>query len=342
MVTGRIVSRERGVAGRWSGCQGGRSGTLCCVQSFIPFRFFIPIASLTLGSLLSAVTAIHAQQPSRPATAFDPAAVLSQLKDLRAKQEQAMKGTKSQVLASINAAAADNNSAGKAYEQAVLAVELQGQGFGADGSKIVEWRKKQGEMLRNPNFLTATRLQLYYLSLTWQRSAGAKAIDLLPALYDYTAQVENNRDAIEPYARVLKSSLNESVFTAFYQVGPYIAGVPEWEMRQFDVEGIYEKTILPELRRRKDPRLLDYWDRRLQTEAGRGEHTQNALSANKFARITKPGLLWQRAEDELLLGDKPRAVNDMLALIKMYSDHPDFGKWTARLEEIVSEPTAAP
>ena len=277
--------------------------------------------------------AVLAQQ-SPPAT-YDPGAVLSSLKDLRAKQQQVMKSTKSQVLANIAAAAADNNTAGKAYEQAVMAVDFQGQG--ADGSKIAEWRKHQAEMLRNHDFLTAVRLQLVYLSLTWQRSAGAKVSELLPSLYEYTTQVDANHEAVEPFTNVLKRSVNESVFTAFYQVGPYINNLPDWEMQQFNTEGIFQKTILPELRRAKDPRVLDYWDRRIQLGDPRFDRTQNSLLANRFNRIRKPALLWNRAEDEILLGDKAHAVNDMLNLIKTFSDHPDFEKWAARLEEIVSE-----
>lgn len=292
---------------------------------------FLRLVSLAGYFLLPAV--ICAQQPSTPP--LDPGAVLSTLKDLRAKQQQSMRGTKSQVLANINTAAADLPSAGRTYEQATMAVDFQGQG--ADGSRMADWRKKQGDLLRNHDFLTAAHLQLVYLGLTWQRSSGAKTGDLLPALYDYTAQVDGSRELIEPYENVLKRSLAESVFTAFYQVGPYISGLPEWELQQFNTEGIYQKTILPELRRTKDPRLLDYWDRRIQMEAPKlADRGQNSLSINRYNRIRKPALLWSRAEDELLLGDKTRAVNDMLALAKMYSDHPDFEKWAARLEEIVT------
>ena len=302
---------------------------------------YFPLCSLALlvaGSLLP-MTGL-AQQP--PAPPFDPNAVLSALKDLRTKQQQTMRSTKSQVLASINAAAADTSSAGRAYEQAVIAVDFQGQG--SDASKISEWRKRQGELLRNRDFLTAARLQLTYLGITWQRSAGATVTDLLPALYDYTAQVDGSRELIEPFESIIKRSLPESVFTSYYQVGPYISGVQDWEMQQFNTEGIFQKTILPELRKLKDPRLLDYWDKRLQMEAGRADRAQNGLTANRFNRIRRPTILWNRAEDELLLGDKARAVNDMLALAKMYSDHPDFDKWTARLEEIVSDagPKASP
>lgn len=292
----------------------------------------LAVRALIVAFLCPLPLAGQAQQTPAP---VDANAVLSLLKDLRSKQQQTMRNTKSQVLANIIAAAADNTSAGRTYEQAVTAVEFQGQG--SDAARTAEWHKRQGELLRNRDFLTALRLQLVYLSITWQRSAGAKVSELLPSLYDYTAQVDANRDVFEPFANMLKRPVNDTVFATYYQVGPYISGLQDWEMQSFNTEGIFQKTILPELRRAKDPRVLDYWDKRIQLEDPKFDRAQNSLAANRFNRIRKPALLWNRAEDELLLGDRTHAINDMLILAKTFSDHPDFEKWAARLEEIVSD-----
>ena len=104
------------------------------------------------------------------------------------------------------------------------------------------------------------------------------------------------------------------------------------------MDGIFQKTILPELRQEKDPRLLAYWDNKIQTEALRIDKQANGLTTNKFNMIRRPTLLWSRAEDELVLGDQGRAVADMLALLKAFPDHPDFDKWAARLTEVVTPP----
>ena len=213
-----------------------------------------------------------------------------------------------------------------------MAVEFQG----GDANRVIDWRKKNGDLLRDKNFIAALRMQLTYLSLTWQHSMGVKTRDQLPALYDYTNGIAANFDSLWSFDQIAKKSIGDNVFAAYFQIGPYINSLPEWEPVPFNIEGIFQKTILPELRRLKDPRVLAYWDDKIQAEAARLDKNQNSLAVNKFNNVRRPGLLWNRAEDELVIGDQPHAVADMLALIKAHPDHPDFDKWAARLTEIVT------
>lgn len=288
----------------------------------------LPAFPLLLAACAGFSVAARAQQSPPP---VDPAAVLATLKDLKTRQTQTVAREKGQVLDSIRAAAADP---AKAYEQATLAVEIQGKGAN-EGTRMVEWRKQNADLLRDRNFLTALRLELTYLALTWQRHMGAKGRDLVPALYDYTAQVNANADAIAAL-KLSNKSLNDSLFVKYFQVGPYINGLPEWENQPFDVDGIFQKTILPALRQDKDPRLLAYWDNKMQTEVARIDQRSNSLAVNRFNNVRRPTMLWNRAEDELLLGDRDRAVADMLAIVKAHTDHPEFDKWVARLTEVVT------
>ncbi|HEX5177039.1 MAG TPA: hypothetical protein VFV83_08420, partial [Chthoniobacteraceae bacterium] len=45
--------------------------------------------------------------------------------------------------------------------------------------------------------------------------------------------------------------------------GPGGGGSREWEMVPGNVDGIFQKIILPELRAQHDPRLLEYWDMKI-------------------------------------------------------------------------------
>jgi hypothetical protein len=170
---------------------------------------------------------------------------------------------------------------------------------------------------------------------------GAKTADLLNPLLDYTAEVTNAATTLaefEPFHR----GIGETIFAAYFQVTPFLAGMTGWEDHPFDVNGIFQKTILPEMRLEKDPRLLTYWDNQIQTESNRAEASRNPLVINKFKTIQLPTLLWSRAEDEIALGRQNQGIADMLALVKAHPDHPDFQKWAARLEEIVSPQVPAP
>ena len=72
----------------------------------------------------------------------------------------------------------------------------------------------------------------------------------------YVAQVSRNAEVWSQFD-IVRKSLAESVFVPYFQIGPYINGMKDWCDRPFDVDGIYEQTIFPELRLEKSLRLLD-------------------------------------------------------------------------------------
>ena len=308
----------------------------------------LPVLVLAAGVCAGLLGAARAQQ----APAVDPKTVLAALKDLRTRQTGIITQEKSGVLAAINAAIADP---GKAYEQALAAVEQQTPGnepprapggnrppsAARDVRHDAEARARENDRLRDRDFINGLRLQLVYLSLTWQRSMGVPNKNLLPSLIEYTGQVTNADASLAPLPMYQKA-LGESPFVPYFQVGPYIAGLADWSDHPFDVDSIYQKTILPEMRKNKDPRLLDYWDGRLQLETARATASGNNLTVTKFNHIRRPSLLWGRAEDEQGLGNGNQAVADMLAILKVNPDHPDFDKWAAQLEGIVSAKTDPP
>jgi hypothetical protein len=57
----------------------------------------------------------------------------------------------------------------------------------------------------------------------------------------------------------------------------------------------------------------------------------------RFTQLRRPELLWNRAEDELLLGQRGKSREcDMLAIIKANTGHPFAGGWITRLESILA------
>ena len=302
-----------------------------------------PLPLLAACLIAGSAATLHAQQTPPP---VDPKAVLTTLKDLRAKQPGFLSKEKSEMLAAINAAIAEPE---KTYQKAVEAVELQGVPTPPPtphptaghvpapkvDTHVLDTRKQVGEQVRDHDFVVGLRLQLVYLSLTWQHGMGNKTKDLLPALLDYVGQVNQNLDSLQTLD-MFKKPLGDSIFVSYFQVGPYINALPDWSNRLFDTASIYQATILPEMRRTKDPRLLAYWNDTIQTETTRATATGNNLVTAKFNHIRRPSLLWSRAEDEMVLGATNQAVIEMLGLIKANPDHPDFDKWATELEGVVS------
>jgi hypothetical protein len=308
-----------------------------------------PLALLLLLVAGSLPAPLARAQQGATAPGVDPASVLATLKDLRARQPAVVNHEKANVLANINAAIADP---AKAYEQAYAAVELQG-GSGNESARLADWRKREGDLLRNRDFINGLRLQLIYLALSWQHQLGVKTADLLGPLLDYTAQLSAPSGQVAPggtqpasvavalsYQAAFQRKIGDTVFATYFQIAPFLAGMTGWADQPFNVDDIYQITILPEMRQEKDPRLLTYWDTRIQAATARAEVSRNALAVNKFKAIELPELLWQRAKDEIALGSQSQGISDMLALLKAHPDHPDFQKWATQLEGIVSPPAA--
>jgi hypothetical protein len=117
----------------------------------------------------------------------------------------------------------------------------------------------------------------------------------------------------------------------------------DWEMAPGNVDGIFQKIILPELRAQHDPRLLEYWDMKIKREGEAAGRSRLAFDAERFNQVRRPELLWNRAEDELALGQRGKAINDMFNLIKNNPAHPNAAAWVSRLESVIAPaPPAAP
>ena len=136
--------------------------------------------------------------------------------------------------------------------------------------------------------------------------------------------------------------LTSSVFVKWLHIESYVSGQDDWESVPGDVDGIYDKTILPEFRKNMDPRLLQYWDQRIQREGDIATKTKLNFTVEQFNQITRPKLLWNRAQELLALKQKNRGINEMLTIIKSYPTHPDSTNWISQLQQIVSPPATSP
>ncbi len=111
-----------------------------------------------------------------------------------------------------------------------------------------------------------------------------------------------------------------------------------WEDNPGNLDGIFQKIILPELRLQKDARVLEYWDLKLKKEADTASRSRLAYEIEKFNTERRPSLLWSRSQEYLLLGQKNRAISEMFALIKACPTHPEADAWIGELEQLLAPP----
>ena len=293
--------------------------------------------------------------------------MLQQLRQLREVTATKTKADKQRAIQEVTAAAASAEGAVNAWEKAVMATQFDGVTKEATAFKA--WRDGEGEALKEAEAKNAARLYFQYLALTLQRSSGMLVKDLIPSLVNYTKELQadqaamenlddsikkekekerpgdrrggggnqrksNDGDVKKMHDSILHRPLGGSIVVQWLKLGEWV-NVDHWENTPSNLDGIYEKTILPEWRTQHDQRVLEYWDMKIKREGDSAAKSKLEFEHDKFLTQKMPVLLWKKAADMAVLGFKNRAATEMFTLIRKYPQHPDAGDWMSRLEEML-------
>lgn len=260
-------------------------------------------------------------------------AVLKELQQIKDTRENSIKNQLGQVLQTVNSAASNGGAALDLYLQAQFATQFDGQSH--EKTQFQEWKKKEADKLKSKSFQEALRLYLIYLSLTLQSSSGVKTADLIPHLVGYTTQVLSEADFLADGNELMKKALGESIIVR--GLGVNLNPAAEWVMIPGNIDEMYQKVILPELREKKDPAAVEYWSRKIDRESDASASSKRNFDADRFAKTRKPTLLWNRAKEFYLIGYQNRGIAEMLVVIKTYPTHPDAAAWAEQLEQYLGK-----
>ena len=144
--------------------------------------------------LIVAALSVPAFAQLNDAPPVDMKQVLQGLKQFKEQNETGLKTRRNTAYKQIVAAAASNESAAAFWTNAVLAVQFAGVDH--QTTAVRDWLKGEGEGLKAKEGANAARLHLVWLGLTIQHSAGAETKQLLPAVIDFTKQLEVDDAAI--------------------------------------------------------------------------------------------------------------------------------------------------
>ena len=224
--------------------------------------------------------------------------------------------------------------------------QVQFEGAEREGAEFREWKERHGSALSAKEAQGAARLFFQWLALTLQRSTGTPIKDLLPQVIQHTKEVSADLVAAEAlderirrekelaasgkrgkgrqsedetvkrmHDQILNGALPGSPPVQALNLGDFV-NVGAWEQSPGNVEGIFQSIILPELRAAKDPRIFEYWDMKIKREGEGAAKAKLAFEAEKFTQVRRPELLWNRAEEFLILGSRNKAISEMFAVIK--------------------------
>jgi hypothetical protein len=257
--------------------------------------------------------------------------MLANLADLKQKNADSSQSSLTQAINDFTAAAADDNGALDFYAEAVRVTEFVGQP--REQMAFHDWKKSEMGKLN----AGAIRAVLRYTVLSLQRAAGATDAQIFPPLLAYAQETAQDLPTFGDQ-QILRSPVSDNIFAKWYNVGSRLGGMEKWEPEPGNIEGMYQKLLLPVMRQNRDPRILQYWDDKIFAEKEAASMAAAAFNTDRFNQNRRPFLLWSRAEDEVAIGMRDQGINDMYNVVKAFPAHPDAGKWIAELQGLLSPP----
>ena len=267
--------------------------------------------------------------------------ILKELDQLELKRKAALRSSKAQALAKLQAASQSGPAAVRLYTDAVEKIQFDGRQ--QKGKTFQEWQDKNAELLGSREMESAAALQVRYLILSIQRGEAEKGDALVNPSLAYLRDLEkflleqSKKGPLPPDAKkLLDSSINDCLIAKSIFLTPLLPKAT-WESNPGNFAGILEKNIRPHLIELKSPYLIQTWDMQIKFEEERIANGRVDNEIETFKMSTAPTLRFARANARYQIGQINIAANEILSLIRNNPAHPDFDKWTARLREILSK-----
>ena len=302
-------------------------------------KFSPPIVACALATTL---LPLYAEPDAAPLNSKE---ILKEVEQLEARQRDARLESINQTFKTLQNALKSGPAASRLYEEAVEATEFNGRQYKSQA--FSDWKKKNEDLLRSHEMETALQLHLRYLVLSLQRANAQNDIDSvnpsLSYINDLSKTLLDQAKGIRfpPEAKaLLEQPLSGSIFTKWMLLEPSLPNENEWELNPSNINGIFEKNIRQPLRRENSPFLVGTWDLQIKIQADRITRGRLDYEADKFETVTKPSMIFSRANDMILVGLKNQGCREILQLLRSHPEHPDFPQWAEKIRQVLPLPPA--
>jgi len=299
---------------------------------------------MVLFTCLLLASGLHAA-PVEDAAELNADALLKEIAGMEEQQKAAKTKEQASLIAAVRAAQASGTAAANFYEKAVEAIQFQGRKDKA--AAFVDWKKANADLLRSKEMQTALLLHLRYLQMALERRGMEHPEVMVPQVLAYVNNLVANDKLFlgqgkppKEAKNLLDQPLGPSIFSQWLQLGPWLPEDKIWESKPGDVAGILEKNVRGLLREQKDPLVLQTWDLQLKIEAERITEGRSQHEIDKFNTLTRPRLLFLRAQDMVVVGLPNRGAGEMVVLIRANPSHPDFATWVTAVRGLLTKPSA--
>jgi hypothetical protein len=288
----------------------------------------------------------------------DREALLDRLEKMREDAKARNEARFKNAIGAYTSAAGSDDATIDLYLKCVQKVDFEDQQ--KKESEFREWKRKESDKLSEPARGVALRLQLRWLVLTLRAATIKKAEreQMIPSVQEIIDVIGRDAVRLKDQHNTLNQAVTSSVFARAYEIGG--VDVEDWPLAPGNISEIYEKILLPPLRRPdRLESLRSAWIRRIQQEIaieqasgqeedppnrrnGGGEHRQRGYQ--NFMENTVPELQWQMEMDLFRNGDQQGAAMRMITHLEKYITHKSARKWSDELRNILNpaQPPPAP
>lgn len=285
-------------------------------------------------SLLFLCLALCVGAPPSPAAEpsnADIAKMLAELATLAKEAKESQAGRHTTALAAFRAASANNAAAYEFFTECYKKINFEDQE--RKDSAYREWKSDKGKELRSTEHCTALRYQLQWIVLAIRAANSEDLGELIPTILAYMDSVSENEESMGVYFRILRTPVTQSVFAGVYGLDTGLASLKSFEFTPANFDGIFEKTILPYYRAVEEVEpLIAAWDKRIFFDAKRTAEVKLEKVKDDYLAERLPAMKWRKWSDVLAMGDKARALPEMMAILKANIRHDKAGEWIADLE----------
>lgn len=263
--------------------------------------------------------------------------LLEQLKSLEETVTKARTGNNLAAVDEIREAAGAEAKAVALWIESVRETEFRDKD--KKESDFRAWREGAGRRLSDPGAPRALCLHLQYLLLSIRATTAttdeARA-ELFSSLLSYLDDLSRADKDVLKNRQALDTSVLATPIARRFKLDITVRPPEGWSLNPGNLETIYEATILPYLREKKDAaRLQLAWTRRLQQEAAMIQTQDSEFLTKNYQDIVLPTLEWAQARDLHLAGASGSSAK-MLQIIQENQGHKNAPQWISELRALLT------
>lgn len=303
---------------------------------------FIPLITIIAGTCFPSQLIAEPQ----PLTEADRIALEEQLIRIQKQSNERVSGLYQRAIQDYRTAIQSDSATMELYLKCIEKVRYIDEKRKA--SDFRDWKRRNKDRHNSSSMRMALRHQLSWLLLSIEAAQkDGDLSELGTRALSHLDQIFKHAEILKDHRSILGQNALGSIFARAYKLN---IEVEDWPRSSMDIAQIYEKVVLPPLRKpERVSTLRAGWKQRIYHESqvhekwGNREGTtigkKDAMLSpayEKFLSETRPQLLWKMEMDCYKVGDERVSAVNMLKHLENYITHKNAPEWIKDFQALIS------